>query len=97
VGGVNSVSSEVGCSPQCLTEIKTQDGDLQRRVEQLVKEKVRDGEYICLLVVHCLLCISQFILSALTISILLHSYEINMFFSLYLLLYCFNSQTYHQN
>jgi hypothetical protein len=44
--GVNSASGGVGCTPQCLAEIKTQDGELMRRVEMLAREKVQSGKLI---------------------------------------------------
>ena len=43
--GVNSASGGGGCTPQCLAEIKTKDGELMRNVEELAKEneKVQAG------------------------------------------------------
>lgn len=44
--GVNGASGGGGCTPQCLAEIKTQDGELMRRVEMLAREKVQSGKLI---------------------------------------------------
>ena len=41
--GVNSASGGGGCTPQCMAEIKTKDGELMRKVEELAKEKVQAG------------------------------------------------------
>ena len=41
--GNNGGNNNGGCTTQCLKEIQQQDGELQRRVEQLAREKVREG------------------------------------------------------
>lgn len=41
--GVSGATGGGECTPQCLAEIKMQDGELQRRVEKMAREKVQEG------------------------------------------------------
>eukprot|EP00804_Cyclotella_cryptica_P030925 CCRYP_019606-RA/>CCRYP_019606-RA protein AED:0.14 eAED:0.14 QI:206/1/1/1/0.75/0.6/5/181/615 len=41
--GLKGVKSDRGCTPECLAEIRSKDGDLQRNVEALAREKVNEG------------------------------------------------------
>ena len=45
---VSSSNNGGGCTTQCLNEIQRQDGELQRRVEQLARDKVREGAFFFL-------------------------------------------------
>ncbi|KAL3779515.1 hypothetical protein HJC23_011151 [Cyclotella cryptica] len=44
--GLKGVKSDRGCTPECLAEIRSKDGDLQRNVEALAREKVNEGKSV---------------------------------------------------